>query len=45
MQPMLLPLPETQGALVTGEVDGFGNAQTNIGPEDLAAVGPHPGLC
>ena len=46
MQSMLLPLPETQGTLVTGEawwVDRFGNVQTNIGPEDLAAVGLSPG--
>jgi hypothetical protein len=43
---LLLPLPETKGFLVTGEawwVDRFGNVQTNIGPEDLAAVGLSPG--
>jgi S-adenosylmethionine hydrolase len=46
VQPLLLPLPETQGSTVVGEawwVDGFGNVQTNIGPEDLAAVGFGPG--
>jgi S-adenosylmethionine hydrolase len=46
VQPLLLPLPETQGNLVTGEtwwVDRFGNVQTNIGPDDLAAVGLAPG--
>ena len=46
VQPLLLPLPETQGARVTGEawwVDGYGNVQTNIGPDDLAAVGLDPG--
>ena len=46
VQSLLLPLPETQGSLVTGEawwVDRFGNVQTNIGPEDLAAVGLSPG--
>ncbi len=46
VQPLLLPLPETQGSLVTGEawwVDRFGNVQTNIGPDDLAAVGVAPG--
>jgi S-adenosylmethionine hydrolase len=46
VQPLLLPLPETDGNLVTGEtwwVDRFGNVQTNIGPDDLAAVGLAPG--
>jgi S-adenosyl-L-methionine hydrolase (adenosine-forming) len=46
VQSLLLPLPETQGSLVTGEawwVDRFGNVQTNIGPDDLAAVGLSPG--
>jgi len=46
VQPLLLPLPETKDASVTGEawwVDGFGNVQTNIGPDDLAAVGLAPG--
>jgi S-adenosyl-L-methionine hydrolase (adenosine-forming) len=46
VQPLLLPLPETEGNLVTGEawwVDRFGNVQTNIGPDDLAAVGLAPG--
>jgi len=44
--PLLLPLTERDGALVTGEawwVDVFGNVQTNIGPEDLAEVGLAPG--
>ena len=46
VQPLLLPLPETEGTAVTGEawwVDGFGNVQTNIGPDDLGAVGLAPG--
>ena len=46
VQPLLLPLPETEGNVVTGEawwVDSFGNVQTNIGPDDLAAVGLAPG--
>jgi hypothetical protein len=46
VQPLLLPLPETKGTAVTGEawwVDGFGNVQTNIGPDDLGAVGLAPG--
>lgn len=39
--PLLLPLTETEGSVVSGEawwVDTFGNVQTNIAPEDLAAV-------
>jgi S-adenosylmethionine hydrolase len=46
VQPLLLPLPEIDGGLVTGEawwVDRFGNVQTNISPDDLAAVGLAPG--
>jgi S-adenosylmethionine hydrolase len=46
VQPLLLPLPEIDGGLVTGEawwVDRFGNVQTNIGPDDLAAIGLAPG--
>jgi S-adenosylmethionine hydrolase len=46
VQPMLLPLPEIDGGLVTGEawwVDRFGNVETNIGPDDLAAIGLTPG--
>jgi len=44
--PLLLPLPDTQNGTVSGEawwIDSFGNVQTNISPEDLAAVGVHPG--
>jgi S-adenosylmethionine hydrolase len=44
--PLMLPLPEQDGGLVRGEilwVDTFGNAQTNIGPDDLAAIGAKPG--
>lgn len=44
--PLLLPLTETEGSTVSGEawwVDTFGNVQTNIGPEDLGAVGLSPG--
>jgi S-adenosylmethionine hydrolase len=46
VQPLLLPLPEIEGNLVIGEawwVDRFGNAQTNIGPDELAAIGLAPG--
>ena len=44
--PLLLPLPETQGGTVMGMawwVDGFGNVQTNLSPEDLLGVGLRPG--
>jgi S-adenosylmethionine hydrolase len=46
VQPLLLPLPEIDGGLVVGEawwVDRFGNVETNIGPDDLAAIGLAPG--
>ncbi len=46
VRPMLLPLPKVEGSTVSGEVwwvDHFGNVQTNIGPEELAAVGLTPG--
>jgi hypothetical protein len=44
--PLLLPLTEARGGVVSGEawwVDGFGNVQTNIGPEDLGPLGLGPG--
>jgi S-adenosyl-L-methionine hydrolase (adenosine-forming) len=44
--PLLLPLAETVGSTVSGEawwVDHFGNVQTNIGPDDLMAIGIQPG--
>lgn len=40
--PLLLPLTESEGGTVSGEawwVDQFGNVQTNISPEELAALG------
>lgn len=43
---LLLPLPETSDGVVSGEVwwvDGFGNAQTNIGPDDLVRAGMRMG--
>lgn len=46
LMPLLLPLTETKEGAVTGEawwVDTFGNVQTNISPDDLAAVGLGPG--
>ena len=40
--PMLLPLPEVEDGVASGQcwwVDGFGNVETNVGPEELMAVG------
>lgn len=45
--PLLLPLAEVDGSTVVGKawwVDGFGNVQTNISPDDLSAVGLSPGM-
>jgi len=44
--PFLLPLAEVSGGVVRGQVwwvDGFGNAQTNVAPDDLRTVGLAPG--
>ena len=44
--PLLLPLVDHTADKVSGEVfwiDAFGNAQTNVTPEDLQLVGIHPG--
>ena len=46
VRPLLLPLPNVEGLTVSGEawwVDHFGNVQTNIGPDELTAVGLAPG--
>ncbi|MEX0826041.1 MAG: SAM-dependent chlorinase/fluorinase [Acidimicrobiia bacterium] len=46
LTPLLLPLVEHIDGTVAGEVwwvDGFGNAETNVSPEDLEAIGVHPG--
>jgi hypothetical protein len=46
VRPLLLPLPKVEGLAVSGEawwVDHFGNVQTNIGPDELSAVGVAPG--
>ena len=43
--PLLLPLTDTQGSAVSGEawwVDGYGNVETNVSPEDLILVGLGP---
>lgn len=44
--PLLLPLSDGDDTMVSGEawwVDRFGNAQTNISPDDLAVLGLVPG--
>lgn len=46
LTPLLLPLVESEGAGIRGEVwwiDAFGNCQTNIAPEDLSALGAGEG--
>lgn len=46
LTPLLLPLAEVEEGRVTGQawwVDGFGNVQTNISPDDLAEAGIAPG--
>ncbi|MBT8203204.1 MAG: SAM-dependent chlorinase/fluorinase [Acidimicrobiia bacterium] len=46
LTPLLLPLVEPDGDGIRGEVwwiDQFGNAQTNIAPEDLAGLGVERG--
>lgn len=44
--PLLLPLVEHDDGMVSGEVfwiDRFGNAQTNVTPDDLHLIGLQPG--
>jgi hypothetical protein len=46
LTPLLLPLSEVAEGEVRGQVwwvDGFGNAQTNVSPDDLRAAGLAPG--
>jgi S-adenosylmethionine hydrolase len=46
LTPLLLPLADRGEGTVQGEVwwvDHFGNAQTNVSPEDLTALGLGPG--
>lgn len=45
--PLLLPLVDVRGEAVQGEVwwiDAFGNAETNVSPDDLEMLGLRPGL-
>ena len=44
--PLMLPLPKVEESVIHGEalwVDWYGNVQTNVGPEDLAAIGVREG--
>lgn len=44
--PLLLPLTETQGSVISGQawwIDTFGNVQTNVAPEDMDGIGVGPG--
>jgi len=46
LTPLLLPLSDVAGGRVRGQVwwvDGFGNCQTNVSPDDLRAAGLAPG--
>ncbi len=46
LTPLLLPLCEVEETSVTAQVwwvDRFGNAQTNVSPEDLKSIGAVPG--
>jgi len=46
LTPLLLPLTDHGDGVVQGEVwwvDGFGNSQTNVSPQDLAMIGLAPG--
>jgi S-adenosylmethionine hydrolase len=46
LMPLLLPLVEVEAGVARGEVwwvDRFGNAQTNVTPEDLRGLGLAPG--
>ncbi len=46
VMPLILPLSQSEGGVVSGQawwIDRFGNAQTNIGPEELHLLGLQPG--
>lgn len=46
LTPLLLPLSDIEGSTVAGKawwVDGYGNVQTNISPEDLVEIGVNHG--
>jgi S-adenosylmethionine hydrolase len=46
VMPLMLPLSDCNEGVVSGQawwIDRFGNAQTNVSPEDLGAIGVQPG--
>ncbi len=46
VMPLMLPLSHVEAGVLSGQawwIDRFGNAQINIGPEELTLLGIHPG--
>jgi S-adenosylmethionine hydrolase len=46
VMPLILPLSHAEGGTIAGQawwIDRFGNAQTNISPEELSSLGVRPG--
>ncbi len=46
VMPLILPLSHTEGGVIAGQawwIDRFGNAQTNVSPEELGSLGLRPG--
>ncbi|MDH3397220.1 MAG: SAM-dependent chlorinase/fluorinase [Acidimicrobiia bacterium] len=46
VMPLMLPLSHLEGGILAGQawwIDRFGNAQTNVSPEELNALGIQPG--
>jgi S-adenosylmethionine hydrolase len=46
VMPLMLPLSDLSDGVLSGQawwIDRFGNAQTNVSPEELAALGLHQG--
>lgn len=46
VMPLILPLSHAEGGTIAGQswwIDRFGNAQTNVSPEELSTLGVRPG--
>ncbi len=46
VMPLMLPLSDVDGEVLSGQawwIDRFGNAQTNVSPEELSVLGVRPG--
>jgi len=46
VMPLILPLSDLEGGVLSGQawwIDRFGNAQTNVSPEELSGLGVQPG--